>query len=110
MIDRSRWSAASRRSLTLVLVSGLISLSSCSSEPPPADETTQSTPQSRQSPAAASLSGLVSSSEQPSNIVFQEVAREAGVDFRYNGSPSPEMYMTEQNGGGIAMFDYDGDD
>jgi enediyne biosynthesis protein E4 len=30
-------------------------------------------------------------------------------EFTYYGSPSPEHYMTEQNGGGIAVFDYDAD-
>jgi enediyne biosynthesis protein E4 len=32
-----------------------------------------------------------------------------GVDFVYYGNPSPEHYMTEQNGGGVAVFDFDGD-
>jgi hypothetical protein len=32
-----------------------------------------------------------------------------GVSFEYYGSPSDENYMTEQNGGGVALFDADGD-
>jgi len=31
------------------------------------------------------------------------------MDFTYYGNPSPEHYMTEQNGGGIAILDYDRD-
>jgi enediyne biosynthesis protein E4 len=34
---------------------------------------------------------------------------ESGVDFTYYGNPSSEHYMTEQNGGGAALFDFDGD-
>jgi len=40
---------------------------------------------------------------------FSSVAEQAGVNFTYYGSPSPQTYMTEQNGGGVALFDYDGD-
>jgi hypothetical protein len=35
--------------------------------------------------------------------------RESGLDFQYYGSPSDEHYMTEQNGGGVALFDADAD-
>jgi hypothetical protein len=34
----------------------------------------------------------------------------SGISFTYFGSPSSEHYMTEQNGGGIAVFDFDGDE
>lgn len=34
---------------------------------------------------------------------------ESGIDFQYYGNPSDEHYMTEQNGGGVALFDADGD-
>lgn len=44
-----------------------------------------------------------------STIRFVDVASQSGINFRYYGSPSPEQYMTEQNGGGIAVFDYDAD-
>lgn len=40
---------------------------------------------------------------------FSEVADRVGVNFEYYGSPSPEHFMTEQNGGGIAVFDFDAD-
>lgn len=36
-------------------------------------------------------------------------ARESGLSFEYYGNPSDEHYMTEQNGGGVALFDADGD-
>lgn len=38
-----------------------------------------------------------------------DLAEESGIDFLYYGSPSPERYMTEQNGGGVALLDYDRD-
>lgn len=44
-----------------------------------------------------------------STIRFVNVSPESGIDFTYYGSPSSEQYMTEQNGGGIAVFDYDAD-
>lgn len=44
-----------------------------------------------------------------SSIRFSDVTEGTGIDFRYFGSPSPEHYMTEQNGGGVALFDIDGD-
>lgn len=44
-----------------------------------------------------------------SPIRFASVAAEAGVDFTYYGSPSAQHYMTEQNGGGVALLDIDGD-
>lgn len=34
---------------------------------------------------------------------------ETGIRFEYYGNPSDEHYMTEQNGGGVAMFDADAD-
>jgi hypothetical protein len=36
-----------------------------------------------------------------------EWLQDCGIDFTYYGNPSPEHYMTEQNGGGVAIFDYD---
>lgn len=47
---------------------------------------------------------------QPSPVHFQLLApSEAGIDFTYYGNPSPEHYMTEQNGGGVALLDFDSD-
>lgn len=39
---------------------------------------------------------------------FEQV-QNSGLDFVYYGNPSPKHYMTEQNGGGVALFDYDMD-
>lgn len=55
------------------------------------------------------LSESFSSDHVPPTIRFENVAYGAGVDFRYYGSPSADQYMTEQNGGGIAVLDYDSD-
>lgn len=44
-----------------------------------------------------------------STIRFADITKDSGIDFTYYGAPSPEHYMPEQNGGGIALFDYDGD-
>jgi hypothetical protein len=53
------------------------------------------------------MTAMPSESER-SPFRFSSVAEQAGIDFVYYGSPSPQHYMTEQNGGGIALFDYDG--
>ena len=48
--------------------------------------------------------------EVESAIRFALMPRaETGIDFEYFGSPSDEHFMTEQNGGGVALFDADGD-
>jgi hypothetical protein len=44
-----------------------------------------------------------------SPIQFRSMTAESGVSLVYYGSPSPEQFMTEQNGGGTALFDYNGD-
>lgn len=40
---------------------------------------------------------------------FVDIAHQSGLGFTYYGNPSPQHYMVEQNGGGVALFDYDGD-
>ncbi|MBX3452138.1 MAG: CRTAC1 family protein [Planctomycetaceae bacterium] len=55
----------------------------------------------RFAPAAVSIN---------SPIRFETVpASETGINFLYYGNPNPEHYMTEQNGGGVALFDFEGD-
>lgn len=49
------------------------------------------------------------SADNTDSIRFATVTKEAGVEFNYYGGPSPEHYMTEQNGGGVALLDFDGD-
>lgn len=43
-------------------------------------------------------------------IRFTTITPESGIDFTYYGSPTPQAYMTDQNGGGVAMIDFDRDD
>jgi hypothetical protein len=69
------------------------------------------------SPPAPSLSLESASSPTARDAAPPEVStavrfehlRECGLEFVYYGNPSPEHFMTEQNGGGVALFDYDGD-
>ncbi|MCA9145002.1 MAG: CRTAC1 family protein [Planctomycetales bacterium] len=49
------------------------------------------------------------SAKKTDSIRFAVVTKQAGVDFTYYGGPSPEHYMTEQNGGGVGLLDFDGD-
>ncbi len=44
-----------------------------------------------------------------SPIRFTSVGKAAGIDCTYYGGPSPQHFMTEQNGGGVALFDFDQD-
>ena len=44
-----------------------------------------------------------------SSIRFRRMTQQSGIDMVYYGSPSPEKYMTEQNGGGVAIADFDND-
>jgi len=41
--------------------------------------------------------------------VFRDIAQEAGIRFRCDGSPTSQKYLLETMVGGVAMFDYDGD-
>ncbi len=48
--------------------------------------------------------------ETPSEIRLNSIPSDtSGIHFKYYGNPSEQHYMTEQNGGGIALFDADGD-
>ncbi|NQV24075.1 MAG: CRTAC1 family protein [Rhodopirellula sp.] len=44
-----------------------------------------------------------------SGLQFIDMAQASGVEFVTYGSPSPEHYMTEQNGSGAALLDFDAD-
>ena len=46
--------------------------------------------------------------ESPIRFVAMPSAT-TGINFEYYGSPSDEHYLTEQNGGGVAVLDSDGD-
>ena len=42
-------------------------------------------------------------------ILLKEVAREAGIDFVHENTPTPRKHLIETMPGGLAVFDYDGD-
>ncbi len=44
-----------------------------------------------------------------SSPLFREAAAETGLKFEYFIGASGEYYLAEINGGGVALFDYDGD-
>ncbi|MDG1893742.1 MAG: VCBS repeat-containing protein [Fuerstiella sp.] len=46
---------------------------------------------------------------EESPIRFTDVTQQSGIVFRYYGAPTPEHNMIEQNGGGVALLDLDGD-
>ena len=43
------------------------------------------------------------------NVVFREVAREVGLDFRHFIGATGEFFFPENMGSGVALFDYDRD-
>lgn len=54
---------------------------------------------------------LQKTSRSKTRLRFESISSGySGISFTYFGSPSVEHYMTEQNGGGIAVFDSDGDE
>ena len=42
-------------------------------------------------------------------VAFREVAADWGLDFRHNAGFTGRHYMVETMGGGVVLFDYDGD-
>ncbi len=40
---------------------------------------------------------------------FEEVAARSGIDFRYDSGATPEMYLGDTMGGGVALIDFDED-
>ena len=45
----------------------------------------------------------------PPALAFRDVAREAGLEFVHENSPTPSKQLIETMPGGLAVFDYDGD-
>ena len=45
----------------------------------------------------------------PSNARFVEARDRAGLHFQFRNSPTPNKYLIETMGGGVALLDYDGD-
>jgi hypothetical protein len=52
---------------------------------------------------------LASAPAAPPPILFEEVARQAGLEFVHENSPTPRKHLIETVPGGVAVFDYDGD-
>jgi hypothetical protein len=44
-----------------------------------------------------------------SQLQFTDVSKNSGVNFMYAGGPTSKACMTEQNGGGVALLDFDAD-
>src|SRR5256885_1495208 len=51
----------------------------------------------------------VAKPSEVSPIRFREIARQAGLDFVLQNSPTPRKHMIETMPGGIAAFDYNND-
>ncbi|RPJ50442.1 MAG: VCBS repeat-containing protein, partial [Acidobacteria bacterium] len=49
------------------------------------------------------------SSASPPPVLFEDVARQAGVDFVLNNSVTPQKYSIETMIGGVALFDFNND-
>lgn len=46
---------------------------------------------------------------EPPKFRFELMTADSGIDFTYYGAPTPKASMTEQNGGGVGLIDYDND-
>jgi len=56
----------------------------------------------------AAVSGPATPADPP-RLRLRDVAREAGLDFVHQNSPTPRKHLIETMPGGVAVFDYDGD-
>ena len=52
---------------------------------------------------------LEAAGEQMHDVAFEEVARAAGLDFKHVNGMAGERWLAEILGGGVAVFDFDGD-
>jgi len=59
--------------------------------------------------AVAALSLVPFYTSQPSRVIFDEVAAEAGLNFRHYNGMTGKFYLPEIMGAGAALFDYDND-
>lgn len=51
----------------------------------------------------------VSGAAQAPDVRFSDITRAAGIDFTHENSATPDKYLVETMGGGVALFDYDND-
>src|SRR6185503_1942043 len=47
--------------------------------------------------------------QAPSPVTFTDITATSGITFRHASSPTPQKYLLETMGGGVAMLDYDND-
>lgn len=90
---------------TVLLLLTLLTIPGCNSQPSGKTESSQNEvapPDANAPDQPAVVSG-------PNPFRFTDITQTSGVDFTYYGNPSPQHYMVEQNGGGVACFDYDQD-
>jgi len=52
---------------------------------------------------------LAASSSSPANEIFTDVTAEAGITWRQFDGESPDRFLIETMGGGVAFLDFDGD-
>ncbi|HEY8020475.1 MAG TPA: CRTAC1 family protein [Thermoanaerobaculia bacterium] len=52
---------------------------------------------------------LVALPASASGIKFREVSKSWGIDFRHHNAATGQWFMPESVGGGVVMFDFDGD-
>lgn len=90
--------------LLLLLWCGVAGCNSTEPELPSAEETI---PDQTSKPLDKPSRDRNQSRDSP--IRFQDITDESGVRFQWSGGPTAQHCMTEQNGGGIALCDYDND-
>jgi hypothetical protein len=96
------------REIGLVSLVCLLVAQGCRDQPPPAPSPT-TTAATRA--ATSSTGGARRPRERPAGTLpaFRTIARQAGLDFERNDDIHGERRILEANGGGVAMFDFDGD-
>ncbi|WP_197995493.1 CRTAC1 family protein [Gimesia algae] len=80
-------------------------ISGCEQVKPEPEQTSAS----QVAPKVKSNKSSIQAAAKPAPFQFREIAHQSGLEFTYYGNPSPQHYMVEQNGGGVALFDFDGD-
>lgn len=59
--------------------------------------------------AALSILFVSQAVAAPKPVIFRDVTKASGIQFRNYNSPTPEKYLIETMTGGTAVFDYDND-
>jgi enediyne biosynthesis protein E4 len=91
----------------VILAAFFFAMSGCDSSPPEQPAAPQAVP-----PEIAPLESggtLESRPVSAPTIRFADVTSDSGIEFQWSGGPTSQHCMPEQNGGGIALFDYDND-